>query len=231
MNRLLYLFSLLSVVFIVSSCQSTNKYGSRHARFSSERIANFSGRKTTKKRSKKRRPSRSYANASKKRRSSTVKSSSTFKSTRSTTSSIKKVRYHSERNSILRDAQKYKGVPYVYGGKNPSEGFDCSGFVTYVFRQNQIYIDGSAAALSMMGRKKDPKNLNPGDLVFFGEGNGITHVGIISMNDGKNLTMIHSSLSSGIRSDNIYFSDYWSKRLLYGVDIVSSHFEEDLGMK
>ena len=230
MNRLLYLFFLLSIVFIVSSCQTTNKYGSRHSRFSSERIANFGGSKATKKRSSKSRSGRSYASASKKRRLSVGRTNSTSNSG-STVSSIKKVRYHSERNSILRDAQKYKGVPYVYGGKKPSQGFDCSGFVTYVFEENQIYIQGSAASLATMGRKKDPKALNPGDLVFFGEGNKVTHVGIVSMNDGKNLTMIHSSSSAGIRSDNIYFSDYWSRKLLYGVDIVSSHFEEDLGMK
>lgn len=230
MNRLLYLFSLLSIVFIITSCQTTNKYGSRHSRFSSERIANFGGEKASKKRSTKRRSTRSYAGATKKKRTTTHKSRSTTPS-KSTASSVRKVRYHSERTSILRDAQKYKGVPYVYGGKKPSQGFDCSGFVTYVFKQNQIYINGSAASLSAMGRKKDPKELNPGDLVFFGEGNKVTHVGIVSMNDGKNLTMIHSSSSAGIRSDNIYFSDYWSKRLLYGVDIVSSHFEEDLGMK
>jgi cell wall-associated NlpC family hydrolase len=82
-----------------------------------------------------------------------------------------------------------------------------------------------------MGRQKSPNELNAGDLVFFGENGKVTHVGIVSMNDGKNLTMIHSSTSAGIKSDNVYHTDYWNQRLLFGVDIVSSHFEEDLGMK
>lgn len=230
MNRFTYTLSLLAILFIFNSCQTTQPYGSRHDRYSSDRIANFDDAKHGK-RARSTSRSRSYTRSSPKK--SETNRTNTVVASHSTTQSskFKKVNYHSERNSILREAQKYKGIPYLYGGKNPESGFDCSGFVSYVFNSNKIYINGSASSLSRLGRKKNPNELNAGDLVFFGEKGKVTHVGIVSMNDGTNLTMIHSSTSAGIRSDNVYHSDYWNKRLMFGVDIVSSHFEEDLGMK
>lgn len=222
MNRLLSFSLLLSVLFIFTSCQSTNKYGSRSARYSSGRIAHFD-KKATKKRS-----NRSYTTKSRATRSARPSESTATVESRP---SSNKLRYHSERNGILREAQKYQGIPYVYGGKSPSKGFDCSGFVSYVFNSNDININGSAESLSRLGKRKNVSDVNPGDLIFFGERGKITHVGIVSMNDGKDITMIHSSSSAGIKSDNITQSDYWSSRMLFGADIVASHFEEDLGMK
>jgi cell wall-associated NlpC family hydrolase len=71
-------------------------------------------------------------------------------------------------------AMQYLGVPYVYGGASPS-GFDCSGFVMYVFAQVGISLPHNAAAQYGYGIPVSISQLQPGDLVFF---NGLGHVGI-----------------------------------------------------
>jgi peptidoglycan DL-endopeptidase CwlO len=71
-------------------------------------------------------------------------------------------------------AMQYLGIPYVYGGASPS-GFDCSGFVMYVFAQIGVSLPHNAAAQYGSGTPVDRSQLAPGDLVFF---NGLGHVGI-----------------------------------------------------
>ena len=82
--------------------------------------------------------------------------------------------------TILKEAEKYVGYPYVWGGSSPSTSFDCSGFVSYVY--NQCGWDfgrlGAQGLYNLSTRTSSPK---PGDLVFFTETYdtpGISHVGI-----------------------------------------------------
>jgi peptidoglycan DL-endopeptidase CwlO len=71
-------------------------------------------------------------------------------------------------------AMQYLGVPYVYGGASPS-GFDCSGFIMYVYAQVGVSLPHNAAAQYAYGTPVDRSQLQPGDLVFF---NGLGHAGI-----------------------------------------------------
>ena len=80
-------------------------------------------------------------------------------------------------SSIINTAMNYLGVPYVWGGSTPS-GFDCSGFVQYVFKKNGVSLPRTAASQSGVGTSVSRSNLQPGDLVFFSNGGGISHVGI-----------------------------------------------------
>jgi len=89
-----------------------------------------------------------------------------------------------EGSAIVKDAQQYLGVPYVYGGASPSDGFDCSGFVYYVFGKHGISLPRTADDQALVGRHVSVSELQPGDLVFFSaDGYEINHVGIYVGND------------------------------------------------
>ncbi|MDD3307895.1 MAG: C40 family peptidase [Acetobacterium sp.] len=91
------------------------------------------------------------------------------------------------------------GTPYRYGGTGPG-GFDCSGFVRYIFAQFDINLPHNAAAQYGNGTEVGKADLAPGDLVFFACGRGgIDHVGIYSGGD----QFIHSSSP---RSGGVIFS-------------------------
>lgn len=86
----------------------------------------------------------------------------------------------SSSSSIVDVAKQYLGVPYVWGGTTPS-GFDCSGYVQYVFRQCGYSISRTATPQYSDGYRVSYSDLQPGDLVFFERTyntSGISHVGI-----------------------------------------------------
>ncbi len=93
----------------------------------------------------------------------------------------------SKGQAIVNTAMKYLGVPYVWGGTSP-RGFDCSGLVQYVCRQNGISVNRVACDQRRNGVYVSRENLQPGDLVFFAKGGYIHHVGIYVGNGN----MIHA---------------------------------------
>ncbi|MGE7945258.1 NlpC/P60 family protein [Lysinibacillus sp. NPDC093688] len=108
--------------------------------------------------------------------------------------------------SLVQIAKKQLGVRYTFGGSKPSTGFDCSGFVTYVFNNAGI----STARKSAAGFYSTAKKVNSpqaGDLVFFANTYkaGISHVGIYIGNN----QMINAS-NGGVSVANIN-STYWKK--------------------
>lgn len=78
---------------------------------------------------------------------------------------------------IVAEAQKFLGVPYVWGGASPA-GFDCSGLVQYVFGQLGISIPRTASQQYDVGTAVSKNALQPGDTVFFDTTGGVSHVGI-----------------------------------------------------
>ncbi len=75
----------------------------------------------------------------------------------------------------VRYARRMLGVPYRYGGDSPSGGFDCSGFVRYVYAHLGFRLPHSSYADFGLGRRVERSALRPGDLVFF---DGVGHVGM-----------------------------------------------------
>jgi cell wall-associated NlpC family hydrolase len=76
---------------------------------------------------------------------------------------------------VVAIAKRYLGIPYRWGGSSPATGFDCSGFVTYVYARVGVSLPHNAAAQYRYGRPVSRAKLAPGDLVFF---NGLGHNGI-----------------------------------------------------
>ena len=116
------------------------------------------------------------------------------------------------RNELIDFAKTQIGTPYLSGGIN-SKGFDCSGFTTFVFNQFNIKLARRALDQENNSTKVSQKNAKRGDLVFFDNGSGVSHVGIIILNDGQKLEMIHASSSKGIIITDILQSDYWNERV------------------
>ena len=86
--------------------------------------------------------------------------------------------------AIIREAEKYLGYPYVWGGSTPATSFDCSGFVSYVYNNCGLHWNFGrlgAEGLRGMCAYVSPENARPGDLIFFEktyDTTGASHVGI-----------------------------------------------------
>jgi cell wall-associated NlpC family hydrolase len=88
---------------------------------------------------------------------------------------------YGEGAQIAQTALRYIGVPYRYGGADPSRGFDCSGLVAFVHDQEGISVPRTAAAQFSAAQPVKESDLRPGDLVFFRlkpRSRDVTHVGI-----------------------------------------------------
>jgi cell wall-associated NlpC family hydrolase len=111
---------------------------------------------------------------------------------------------------LIATALGYQGVPYRNGGSDPS-GFDCSGFVQWVFAQHGMALPREVRDQFGVGIPIDRDDVRAGDLVFFETvTRGASHVGIALDNE----TFIHAPSSRGVVRIERYTSDYWKKRYL-----------------
>lgn len=114
-------------------------------------------------------------------------------------------------STVVDTARRFIGVPYVYGGSSPAKGFDCSGFVQYVFSLHGIKLPRTADAQARSGQMVETPA--PGDLVCFAENNGyVSHVGIYIGNN----SFIHANRGQGVTitslSENWYRTRYAGAR-------------------
>jgi cell wall-associated NlpC family hydrolase len=108
---------------------------------------------------------------------------------------------------IVQTALRYTGVPYSFGGTTPA-GFDCSGYVRFVFGQSGVYLPRAADQQFDVGQWISYSRLQPGDLVFFTTyASGASHVGIY-LGDGQ---FISATTSRGVVVDRMN-SSYWGAR-------------------
>lgn len=122
-------------------------------------------------------------------------------------------------NAVLIRAISLVGTPYHYGGNTPEGGFDCSGLVNYVYRDmlNLQLPRTSTQLAAYQGPRIAPRQLTPADLVFFGSGSKVSHVGIY-VGEGR---FVHAPSTGGTvrldRLDGAYWRDHYSgaKRVLH----------------
>jgi cell wall-associated NlpC family hydrolase len=103
---------------------------------------------------------------------------------------------------VVRYARRLLGVPYVYGGSSPSSGFDCSGFVRFVYQRFGVSLPHSSYADFDLGRSVSRSALQPGDLVFF---HGLGHVGLY-IGGGRFIHAPHTGTSVEVDSLNGWYA-------------------------
>ena len=104
---------------------------------------------------------------------------------------------------VLATAERYVGTRYRYGGEDPAEGFDCSGFVQFVFGRHGVELPRTSYQQASAGRPapREITALQPGDLMFFAAGGkGVDHVAIYA-GDGR---ILHATAGAGtVRYDGL----------------------------
>ncbi|HET9371388.1 MAG TPA: C40 family peptidase [Vicinamibacterales bacterium] len=116
--------------------------------------------------------------------------------------------------AIVRDALDLRGVPYRFGGATPSEGFDCSGLVAFVFAQHQVMVPRTVSEQFQHGAPVQPERIEAGDLVFFATtGDSATHVGI-ALGQFGDRQFVHAPDAGGVVRVDRYDAPYWRTRFL-----------------
>lgn len=128
------------------------------------------------------------------------------------------------RNRIKKYAENLLGTDYCYAGNTPEEGFDCSGFVNYVFKNFDVELPRSSSSFKNLGTALTPEEFRVGDvLVFYGyrDSTRVGHLGIVYEADGMNSTFIHAS--SG-KQNSVIISDLnsamYTRRFYKCIDVL-----------
>ena len=100
-------------------------------------------------------------------------------------------------DSIVNFAETLIGTPYLYASTDPEKGFDCSGFITYVFNHFKITVPRSSIDFTNVGKEVSLQDSKKGDLILFTGTDStekfVGHMGIIIANDNGDVQFIHSS--------------------------------------
>ena len=120
------------------------------------------------------------------------------------------------RDSIIDFAKRFVGVPYKWGGNDPT-GFDCSGYTKYVMKEFGYNLYRIAGDQYYKNCEKIPfGEAQKGDLIFFGpSADKVTHVGIVSSEKGDPIRMIHAGSSGGIAFSEVEKNSYWKPLMLF----------------
>jgi cell wall-associated NlpC family hydrolase len=129
------------------------------------------------------------------------------------------------RSEVIAFAKSYLGTTYQYASTDPGKGFDCSGFVYFVFKHFNIAMPRSSREYVFLGPDLKPEDFKVGDiLVFYGfnDNTQIGHVGIICEADGMNSKFIHASSGA---AHGVIISDLgsglYSRRFYKCIDVIS----------
>lgn len=121
-------------------------------------------------------------------------------------------------DSIVAFAETLIGVPYKYAGNSPATGFDCSGFINYVFRHFCIPVPRSSIDFDNQGINVPPANARRGDLILFtgtdSTERAIGHIGIITTSSAEDIRFIHSTSGKANSVTITPFNEYYKRRFV-----------------
>jgi cell wall-associated NlpC family hydrolase len=117
-------------------------------------------------------------------------------------------------DAVMKTALALRGTNYRLGGETPASGFDCSGFVRYVFERHQVGVPRTVAEQYEFGRKIKIEDIREGDLVFFATtAKGPTHVGI-AIGPASPGEFVHAPGSGGAVRVEHFDTAYWRNKLV-----------------
>lgn len=128
------------------------------------------------------------------------------------------------KHELVSFAKTLIGIPYKYASTDPSKGFDCSGFITYVFNHFNLEVPRSSVDFTNLGEQINQLNAKEGDLILFTGTNDsikiVGHMGIITDNTDT-LSFIHSTSgrANGVTVSKL--SEYYKKRFVKIIRIFS----------
>jgi len=116
----------------------------------------------------------------------------------------------SDASHLISASNQVMGTKYVWGGTT-TKGFDCSGFIGYVYKKIGVSLPRTTAGMITVGTSVSKNNLKAGDLVFFNtSGKGVSHAGIY-IGNGK---FAHSSSSKGVSVSKLNDPYYWGSKYM-----------------
>jgi len=123
--------------------------------------------------------------------------------------------------SIIKNAEKFKGTRYKYGGTT-KKGMDCSGLIYTAFKEEDIALPRVSSAMAKTGDWIDLKEVREGDLLFFAtqkNNRKVNHVGLVTYTSPGNVEFIHSTTSRGVLTSKLsekywYFAFVQARRVL-----------------
>ncbi len=132
-------------------------------------------------------------------------------------------------DSLLAFARTLQGIPYLYASTDPAKGFDCSGFITYVFNHFGVSIPRSSVDFTYYGRELDLVEAKPGDIVLFTGTDStiriVGHMGIIESIRDSTISFIHStSGKNGLGVVITPFEKYYRSRFVKTIRVLPEDY-------
>lgn len=124
-------------------------------------------------------------------------------------------------DQVIDFAETLVGIPYVYGSTDPSVGFDCSGFITYVFKHFKISVPRSSIQFTTVGKTVPVDQAKRGDIILFTDPDfsnttslKVGHMGLITSNENGFLHFIHSTSGKAMSVTITPFNEGYKKRFV-----------------